>query len=85
MNNEFHEISAKIAEMKHHKRVKNLKVVIRTVGDLKRALEGIPDDVKVIGPSMCDIYRVVKIKGNLRRNLITVTIPVDECPSSPGR
>lgn len=80
MNNEFHEISATIAKIKHHKRVKNPDAVIRTVGDLKRTLEGIPDDVEVLGET--NMERVVKIRGNLKYNWVAISVPLPEGPAN---
>ena len=80
MNNEFHEISAKIAKIKQQKRIKNPDAVIKTVGDLKRALEGIQDDVKVFGETNTD--KVIKIRGNLQYNWIAISTPITEGPAN---
>lgn len=80
MNNEFHEISAKIAKLKQQKRVKDPRAVIRTVGDLKRVLEGIPDDTEVLGETNTE--RVIKIRGNLKYNWIGISVPVPDGPQN---
>ena len=62
------------------KKNKNPDAVIKTVGDLRRALEGISDDVVVIGETTMN--KSVKVRGNLRYNWIAISVPEERGPAN---